>query len=75
MIRRRILQVVQDGRIRAHRASIDQIRLQVRLEFADRLATASWFKRLVLRREMRREIERRLERVAPPWGLYFSAHK
>ena len=61
---------VEDGQERGEEATAPQIRAAVDAEYADRLASANWYRRLVLRLEMRREIRRRLERVAPPWGLY-----
>jgi hypothetical protein len=64
---------VDDGCERARAASLDTIRAEVEREFSERLASAGWWERVRLSYEMRREIERRLDRVAPPWGLYFSA--
>ena len=63
---------VADGYDRAVEASAPRIRAEVEAEYAGRLASANWYRRLLLRLEMRREIRRRLERVAPPWGLYFA---
>jgi len=64
---------VYDGYERARDASLLRIRAEVEREFAERWAAAGWLERLKLKRAMQREIECRLERVAPPWGLYFSA--
>jgi hypothetical protein len=65
--------IVADGWHRARSANASAIRAEVEREYAERLQSAGCFRRCLLRWEMRREIERRLERVAPPWGLYFSS--
>jgi hypothetical protein len=64
---------VADGCHRARSANVSAIRAEVEREYAERLQSAGFFRRWLLCREMRREIERRLDRVAPPWGLYFSS--
>ena len=66
---------VADGCERAQAAALDEIRATVEREYAERLQSAGWFKRMLLYREMRREIKRRLDRTAPPWGLYNSANR
>jgi hypothetical protein len=63
---------VANGLDRARSANLSAIQAEVEPEYAERLQTAGFFQRWLLRCEMRREIKRRLERVAPPWGLYFS---
>jgi hypothetical protein len=65
-------QFVEDGQKRAEKAMAPQVHAEVEAEYAERLASARWYRRLMLRREMRREIRRRVERVAPSGGLYLS---
>jgi hypothetical protein len=64
---------VADGCQRARAANYETIRMQVEQAYAERLAAAAFCKRWQLRREMQRDLERLLDRVAPPWGLYFTS--
>jgi hypothetical protein len=64
---------VHDGCYRARTARVSAIRAEVEREYAEQLQSAGFWERWRLRREMKQEIERRLERVAPPWGLYFTS--
>jgi hypothetical protein len=72
MARCRDQHIVEDGRQRAEEAMAPQIHAEVEADYAERLASANWYHRLMLRWEISREIHRRFERVAPPWGLYLS---
>jgi hypothetical protein len=63
---------VEDGYERAWSGNYDAIHAEVAREYAERLQSAGLFERWWLHWEMRQEIERRLDRVAPPWGTYFS---
>ncbi len=72
MTRYREEHFVADGYERAVEATLPQIQAEVKAEYAERLASAGWYRRLWLRVEMRREVWRRLARIAPPWALYFS---
>ncbi len=64
---------VSDGHKRARTAAIERIRAQVETEYAARLPSANWPRRLLLKAEMRREIERRLDRIARPTPSIFMA--
>lgn len=64
---------VADGYERAVKAATPGIRAQVEREYAGRLSSAGWFKRLLLHCEMRSEIKRRVKLAAPPDALYFAA--
>jgi hypothetical protein len=65
--------LVADGLDRARSANLGAIQAEVERAYAERLQSAGFFRGWLLRCEMRREIQRRLDRVAPPWGLYFSS--
>jgi hypothetical protein len=64
---------VADGYSRARSGNYDTIRAEVQREYAERRQSAGLLRRWFLYFEMHREIERRLDRVAPPWGLYFTS--
>ena len=64
---------VADGYDRAVKAATPSIRVEVEREYASRLSSAGWFKRMLLYFEIRGEIKRRAKRAAPPDALYFSA--
>ncbi|MFO0787991.1 MAG: hypothetical protein U0805_00940 [Pirellulales bacterium] len=63
---------VADGRERLKAAAYDAVRLEVEREFAERLPSAGWFGRVLLKCEIRREIHRRLDQIAPLDALYFA---
>jgi hypothetical protein len=63
--------IVADGRCRAYRASVRELRPVVELEFAERLRAAGFWRRIVIRLAMRAEIRRRARRLAPLDGLYW----
>lgn len=52
------------------RAIRDEVIAAVRARYAEPLASAGIFQRLVLHLRMRREIKRELDRLAPPDALY-----
>jgi len=61
---------VCDGRDRACRALRPTIVREVEAEYRERWNAASFWRRLMLYREISREIERRLGAQAPPDALY-----
>lgn len=62
--------IVVDGQQRAYDAAFDRVYAEVEQEFAERLAGAGFWRRVLLRWQMSREFRRRMEKHAPPWGLY-----
>jgi hypothetical protein len=59
-----------DGCERAQAAVRLAIREQVTAEYAEAFATASFWDRLRLWREIEREVARRVNKLAPPDALY-----
>jgi hypothetical protein len=59
-----------NGHARAQAAIKRQIREQLLAEYADALATASFWGRVRLWREIECEVARRLNKLAPPDALY-----
>jgi len=61
---------VVNGHGRAVDALEPVVRAEVESEFAERLKDASYWRRVLLRREMRAELKRRMHEKAPPDALY-----
>ncbi len=62
--------IVASGRDNAWSANLPAARAEVEKEFAERMASAGFWKRLLLRRRIEKEIRRRMEENAPRRALY-----
>ena len=66
--------IVVDGRERIATAYAARLREEVEARYANELAEAGWFRRLLIRSRIRavvrRELNKELERVAPKDGMY-----
>lgn len=61
---------VEFGYANACKAIDGELLAVVRAEYAERLAKASWWRRIWIGRQIAREARRRMDRVAPPDALY-----
>lgn len=71
------LPFVNDGLERHERvfvAQIEQVRVEVEAEFAEQLASATWWERVKLRRLIRQEISRRMPKPPSAQSLYGAQH-
>lgn len=62
--------VAAGGRSRIVHDQIKRVEGEVRARYAERLASARFFRRLFLHMKIRREVSRELEKIAPSRGLY-----
>ena len=56
-----------------YRAARDEVIAAARARYAESLASAGFFRRLVLHSRMQREINRELDKLAPPGALYLQS--
>ena len=61
---------VVDGRERLRSAHEQNIRVEIELQYADQMASASWFKRRKIRKQIEAELQSRLDDRAPPEASY-----
>ena len=64
------VRIVADGQERAHDGSIEQVRAEVEVQYAEELSKAGFWERIFLLRRIKRDIRERMKRNAPPGGLY-----
>jgi hypothetical protein len=70
MKRQETHEFIAEGRFIELAANRKHIEREVRGAYAERLAKAGFFRRILIRLAMSREVRRRLEKVAPTDGLY-----
>jgi len=65
--------IVTKGRSNALKNNPEKERIcaEIKKRYADHLARAGFFRKIILRYRMSREIKKEIEKLAPPDALYF----
>ena len=61
---------VKDGCERLRSVHEQKLRAEIELQYADQMASSSWFKRRKIRKQIEAEVKSRLDDLAPPEASY-----